>query len=85
MIKFAGKKEDGKDLIGIGLSELNMNRLLEGKPIVIKGEEINFPDLEILIMGGANEAVIYKQLEDSGLVTMGKTKITPDAEIGVTH
>lgn len=64
MIKFTAGKEDGATLIGLGLSEGNLAKLKEGKPIVVWIQEM-IPDckMEVLIFYGATEQAMYEELK----------------------
>lgn len=62
MIKFVGEK-DGKQLIGLGISRGNVSRLEKGKPILVKGEEMGFPDIEILIFFKETDEELAKSME----------------------
>lgn len=70
MIKFHGTAEDGSELIGIGLSRANCSRLLAGKPIHIKLEDMAGSGLtlkgEILIIGGETEESITMEMHKTG-------------------
>jgi hypothetical protein len=60
MIKFKGKNENKKPVLGLGLSNGNIQALVSGRPILINEPE--FFDGEILIMHGATEQHIVNQL-----------------------
>lgn len=73
MIKFIGEK-DGKRLYGFGLSRGNMEKLLEGKPILIDLDilAMRAPDVTglagaVLIFGGEDEQACTDQLKKAGL------------------
>ena len=55
MIKFTATTGDGNRLIGIGLSDGNLERLGKRQPIKIDGESIGIEGLEILIFSGKTE------------------------------
>lgn len=71
MIKF--KSNDNKLLIGLGLSEGNLKKLREGKPIYIMKEELGI-DFDLLIFWGRTEKEMVKKLRDIGAVNE-KTEI----------
>ena len=48
MIKFGGDNE-GRKVIGLILEPGNIERLKEGKPILVNGEELNTPGIDIII------------------------------------
>lgn len=61
MIKMGGKG-NGRDMILLGLSEGNLMRLREKKPIVIHGEEIGWGKRDIIICWGETEDALAKEL-----------------------
>lgn len=50
-------------LVLLGLSELNIQKLKEGKPILVNGGDVGIPGKEIVIMYGQTEQDIAKELE----------------------
>ena len=56
-----GTKGD-RTMILFGLSEGNLMRLREKKPIVINGEEMGLPGLDIIICWGKTEDALSKEL-----------------------
>lgn len=70
MIRFVGDLDGGnRKLIGLGLSEENIKRLRKGEPILVRGDEIGFSDMDITIFYGETEEVMYQDLKKAGLVT----------------
>lgn len=73
MIKASGALKDGRRFIIFGLSRLNTEKLLEGKPIRIDLREpppagLMVPDgMVIGIMGGETEAAIASELHTIGV------------------
>jgi hypothetical protein len=63
MIKFSAFSHDGKKLVGIGLSEMNLQKLREGCPIKIGGDEVDVLDTEILIFYGKTEKEMHEKLK----------------------
>jgi hypothetical protein len=61
MIKLAATTDKGRKLVLLGITEGNVGRLREGKPIHIHGEELNLPGFEIWITLGADEDALAKQ------------------------
>lgn len=59
------KARAGK-LVIIGLSDLNLQRLCEGKPITFDGAELLFPGTQFLIMHGATPQNIVEALRARG-------------------
>lgn len=68
MIKFSAGNE-GNKIIGLGLSRKNVEKLMEGLPIIVKGREINRPEVgEILVFFGETEEQMVADLELEGLL-----------------
>jgi hypothetical protein len=55
----------------LGLSRANCERLLQGQPMRISGDDpaIGLPGVTIVIMGGETEGAIEAELRSRGLVT----------------
>ena len=70
MIKFHGVATDGGELIGLGLSRKNCEKLLAGQPIHIKLSDMADSGLamkgEILLIGGETEQSITDELHSMG-------------------
>lgn len=64
MIKAKGKTAEGRDLVLVGLSRKNLERLLESKPIVIDTTlQLNIIGGPVIaILGGETEEEIEKEL-----------------------
>ena len=62
MIKMGGTKPDGRKMVVLGLSEGNLMRLREKKPIVIHGEEIGWGKHDIIICWGETEEKLVEEL-----------------------
>lgn len=63
MIKFTSSGQDGRTLVGLGLSAGNIQRLKEGKPIHVHFEELNLPyKIDLMIMYGETEQELTKEL-----------------------
>jgi hypothetical protein len=63
----AGGEKDGKpfQLVILGLSHMNLERLKEGRPIDIDGTEVGLPEgTRILIFAGATEQAMARELAD---------------------
>ena len=71
MIKMTGQSKDGRTLVTLGLSEGNLKRLREGKPIHIFGAEMDLP-VDICIFWGETE---------EKLVEMVKPFISPETRV----
>ncbi len=70
MVKFGGKTgENGeRRLIGICLSRRNTERLLDGEPILFRGEEVGVRDTDVLILAAESEAEALRQLTGAAFV-----------------
>lgn len=62
MLKFTINGKD-RTMVGLGLSDENIERLKKGDPIFFKGEEVGFEGVDFLIMHGATEAKIKDDLK----------------------
>lgn len=70
MIRFRGER-DGRKFVAIGLSRGNMDKLLDGQPIVINFEtEFGMPDthLDLFVMGGETEQSMADELVALGML-----------------
>jgi hypothetical protein len=67
MIKMRGKNKEDVDVVLLGLSRLNCERLLEGKPIRLNLEELGLAPLEIALVAGEDEKSIIAELRASGV------------------
>lgn len=65
MIKLKGER-DGKPFLMLGIDAENVRRLKQGKPIAIRGKDVNL-DLDVFIMYGATVKDIYRELKAAGL------------------
>ena len=64
MIKMSGTSKDGKrQVLLLGLSDGNLMRLREKKPIIINGEEVGWPGQDIIICWGETEDALTKELQ----------------------
>jgi hypothetical protein len=73
MIKFKGTK-DGRTFVGFGITAENVIRLLQGKPILIKGEDIGLEPMDITIVYGPSSEKLIEQMRAQGLA------IPPESE-----
>ena len=62
MIRFGATLENGRRLIGLGISDENIARLRQGKPIFVAGSSVGVPEVEIIICWGATEYELTEQL-----------------------
>lgn len=67
MIQFSGKTEKGGRLVGIGLSDRNLELMAQARPIKIDVEKL-LPDVEltILIFRGRTEEEMVANLRELG-------------------
>lgn len=61
MIKLGATTDKGRKLLVLGITEGNVQRLREGKPIHVHGEEMGAPGVEVVIVLGANEEALAEQ------------------------
>lgn len=66
MIKAKFHQRSGRALILLGLSEENLRRLREDQPILVRGADVEMPDLDIAIVAGRTEEGITQMLKDAG-------------------
>lgn len=66
MLKFRSPMDDGKTLIGFGLSKENIKRLLLGQPIYFEGSEVGSDHNRYLIFAGENETEMLSELRKQG-------------------
>lgn len=62
MIKAVANGPNGRKVVLLGIADMNIERMREGKPIHIHGEEMGLGNLEIWIFTGADEGSLAKQL-----------------------
>ena len=63
MIRFGGRTEDGRPLIGIALGHENLRRLKEGQPICVNAKTAGGPDAEILICAGRYAVGVMQEMK----------------------
>lgn len=67
MIKATCHGKDGRKIALLGITDKNIEKLREGKPIQILGEEMGIGPLDIWIITGKDEAALTEML--SPLIT----------------
>lgn len=67
MIKFVSTMMNGKSLVGLGLSDKNLELLKKGMPISFEGTSLGFRQTNFLIFHGESEAVMLSQLKKAGV------------------
>jgi hypothetical protein len=71
LIKFTGYI-DNRPTLGMGLSDENIRKLREGKPIVIHLSELDLPyDLQIFLFTGPTEQDMVDMLKEIGVSFSG--------------
>jgi hypothetical protein len=71
MIKFLAHGKKGQTIIGLGLSEGNIQRMKQGDPIYFSLEELGIEGYDVTIVYGETEDAIKKDFKKHG-VTFGK-------------
>jgi hypothetical protein len=63
MIKFSGTRPNGRNLIVLGLSEINITKMREGLPIHIHGDELGYEGEIVIVVGPTEDALAKKFLD----------------------
>lgn len=67
MLKLVTPAKDGSGkLILFGLSRRNCDLLLQGKPIIFDGDELELPGIRFVLMAGETEQNMMADLEKAG-------------------
>lgn len=66
MIRWSATGLGGRKVIGLGIEEGNIERLKDGKPILVTGEALGFAG-DIFITYGEDKAALLKQFRDAGI------------------
>jgi hypothetical protein len=75
MIKFkAASGRRGRELVGFGITEKNVENLKKGNPIFIMAEEMNLP-FDVTIFYGKDENTIASDLRKAGYIDPEHTVI----------
>lgn len=78
MVKFIAEHENGRIILGLGITTKNIAKLKEGYPIHFNAEQINLPKLEInevIIFFGETEEQIQKDFEEKGIIDKSRIKV----------
>lgn len=75
MIRWYATTPDGRHTVGLGLEAGNIERLVDGRPILVRGETLGLPH-DILIHYGATKLQMIEELREQGV----DEKIIADAE-----
>lgn len=78
MIKAKGTKK-GKEILLLGLSDMNVKKLQQGLPIVIERAEIDLP-FDIIIFYGKTEEDMIEILADAGMLDVASLQIREGGE-----
>jgi hypothetical protein len=63
MIKLGGTTKSGRKFVLLGISEMNLVKLREKKPLIVFGVELGVPELEMMIIcWGETEESLQKEL-----------------------
>lgn len=73
MIKATARGKDGRQLVVLGLSDANVARAREGKPVHVLAEEIGLSGFTLFIIVGKDEATLQESL--GPLIHPTKTEI----------
>lgn len=68
MIKHLTTLKNGTRLVGLGLSEGNVGKLKEGKPIYLHLDELGIEGIDVLIHYGVTEQAIIDDFKEKGLI-----------------
>ena len=75
MIAFTMKSKDGDNILGIGLTDKNIENLKEGKPILKEISSYVEGDLDkIIFLYGKTEFSLMSELKKAGILS-NKTKV----------
>jgi hypothetical protein len=62
MVKMGGTTKDGKPMAILGISEMNVQKLKEGMPILVDLKDVNGVECKVSIIYGETEDAIAKDL-----------------------
>lgn len=65
MIRWRGNR-GGREVVGLGIEAGNVERLMNGEPILVKGETVGIP-FDIFIHYGATSDALVSDLEEAGI------------------
>jgi len=64
MLKFASTGSNGKTIVGFGVSRGNVERLEQGKPMLVHLDEMGLAPYDILIFYGEDEAALHEAVKE---------------------
>lgn len=62
MIRFGGRTEDGRKLIGLALGRKNVEKLTSGQPIYVDGKTVGVPEVVIIIASAETSEEVMLEL-----------------------
>jgi hypothetical protein len=71
MIQMVLDGRDGVPVVMLGLTRENIDRLLTGQPVFIRGAALGVPTVNIAITAGEDEKAILDALRDAGMPGIG--------------
>jgi hypothetical protein len=74
MIKFKAASSSGREILGFGLTEQNIQQLKKGNPVFVMGPEMGLP-FDVTIIYGKDEQTMAADLRKAGLIDPEKTVI----------
>lgn len=78
MIKAVANGANGRKIVLLGITDKNIEKMREGKPIQIHGEEMTLDKIDIWIITGKDEAHLQEML--SPLIHPEKTDVRDHRE-----
>lgn len=69
MIRFGGRTEDGRKLVGLALGRQNIERLVGGEPILVDGKTVGAPEVVVLIASAETSEEIMRELVETAQST----------------
>lgn len=67
MIRCVFEKEGGRKVAVIGMTLATVQRMLEGNPVHIRGEDMALPPLDLVVMYGQSQKELIDTLRLAGL------------------
>ena len=64
MLKIRTTLSNGRNLLILGLSHMNLERLKAEQPIAFRGETVGLPGIEILIFAGETEQSMARDMAE---------------------
>lgn len=67
MVRFKAQGQDGRILIGIGLSNKNIKNLKKGQPILFSLEDFGYENTDMTIVAGETEETLKDDFRRMGI------------------